>query len=276
MITLKSHYKKRFMDKIKSSVLLIGLVVLFSCKYKERLQDKDPMVKKDSLFLIKDTVIFGESTQGTEVKLFKKINNNDSIIKVETFGEMGNSNHTFIFNEKLLNVVHITNYYQEPIYVNSTPKIRKKEKESLTASNKDKFTDLLYEYKSLFIHTEHKKNKVLLSQKWFGSYSFTMNEESDDWRDVHDISITINKDSINYLAKGYQLYESYRLYAIESNDTLKLTFKKDLNNANNWALKKAKNFGTITFDNKNYNWVCPYIDINFNDGKNSTYILKKE
>lgn len=264
------------MDKIKSSVLLIGLVVLFSCKYKERLQDKDPMVKKDSLFLIKDTVIFGESTQGTEVKLFKKINNNDSIIKVETFGEMGNSNHTFIFNEKLLNVVHITNYYQEPIYVNSTPKIRKKEKESLTASNKDKFTDLLYEYKSLFIHTEHKKNKVLLSQKWFGSYSFTMNEESDDWRDVHDISITINKDSINYLAKGYQLYESYRLYAIESNDTLKLTFKKDLNNANNWALKKAKNFGTITFDNKNYNWVCPYIDINFNDGKNSTYILKKE
>ncbi|MFH6955932.1 hypothetical protein ACHRV1_00885 [Flavobacterium aquidurense] len=263
------------MDKIKSLVLLIGLVVLFSCKYKEQLQSKNSMVKKDSLSLIKDTVIFGESTQGTEVKLLKKINNNDSIIKVETFGEMGNSNYTFIFNEKLLNVEHNTNYYQEPIYVNSTPKIRKEERESLTAYNKDKFTDLFYEYKSLLVNTKNKKNKVLLNQKWFGRYSFTMNEESDDWRDVHDISITINKDSINYLAKGYQLYESYRLYAIENNDTLKLTFEKDLNNANNWALKKTKNFGIITFDNKNYNWVCPYIDINFNDGKNSTYILKK-
>lgn len=248
----------------------------FSCKHKEQLQaNKTSIIKKDSLFLIKDTVMFGGSTEGTEVKLFKKLYNNDSIIKVETFGETGNSNYIFIFNKKLLNVVHITNYYEEPIYVNSTPKIRKKEKESLTASNKDKFTDLLYEYKSLFIKIENKKNKVLLSQKWFGKYSFTMNEESEDWRDVHDISITIGKDSITYLAKGYQLYESYRLYAIENNDTLKLTFERDLNNSNNWALKKTKNFGAITFDNKNYNWVCPYIDIKFNDGKNSTYILKK-
>ncbi|MDQ8011826.1 MAG: hypothetical protein REI96_05225 [Flavobacterium nitrogenifigens] len=264
------------MNKIKISIFLICLNILFSCKHIEQFQTKTAIVKKDSLFLIKDTAVFGESTEGTEVKLFKQLNNNDSIIKVETFGEMGNVNYIFTFNKKLLNVVHITNHYQEPIYINSTPKILRKEKESLKESNKDRFTDLFYEYKSFFIKTESKKNKVLLSSKWCGKYSFTMNEDSDDWRDMRDISITINKDSVTYLAKGFQLYELYRIYAIEKNDSLKLTFEKDLNNANSWALKKTKNFGVITFDSKNYNWVSPYIDINFNDGKKNTYILKKE
>lgn len=113
--------------------------------------------------------------------------------------------------------------------------------------------------------------EIPISNKWYGKYSFVINENSDDWRDIHDISITINKDSVTYLAKGFQLY---KLSAIEKNNTLKLTFEKSLDNTDSWALKKTKDFGTITFDNKNYNWECPYIDISY-ENKKVFYILKK-
>jgi hypothetical protein len=117
--------------------------------------------------------------------------------------------------------------------------------------------------------------EIPISNKWYGKYSFVINENSDDWRDIHDISITINKDSITYLAKGFQLYQLYKLSAIEKNNTLKLAFEKSLDNTDSWALKKTKDFGTITFDNKNYNWECPYIDISYNENKKVSYILKK-
>ena len=40
--------------------------------------------------------------------------------------------------------------------------------------------------------------KMPISNKWYGKHSFVMNENSDDWRDIHDISITINKDSVTF------------------------------------------------------------------------------
>jgi hypothetical protein len=264
------------MKKIENLIFLIVLIVLCSCKHKEEYQYKSTMVKKDSLLLIKDTAIYGESSEGTEAKLFKKLYSCDSIMNIETFGEMGNSKYIFRFNKKILYVRHITNHYQEPIYMNSTPKIIKKDTVILNNSNRNKFTALFYEYKSYFIKSKNKKDKNFLNQKWYGTYLFTMNEDSDDWRDLHDISITINKDSLIYSAKGFQLYQLYNLSVVEKNDTLRLTFEKDLNNTNSWALKKTKNFGIITFNNECYKWVCPYIDISFNNGKNSTYILKKE
>ncbi|MCP2025883.1 hypothetical protein L1276_001023 [Flavobacterium sp. HSC-32F16] len=264
------------MKKIKNLTFLIVLTVLFSCKRKEQCQYKSTVFKKDSLQLIKDIAIYGESSEGTEAKLFKKLYNSDSIINIETFGEMGNSKYTFTFNKKLLNARHITNHYREPIYINSTPKIIKKDTALLNNSNRNKFTALFYEYKSYFIKSKNKKKEIFLNQKWYGKYLFTMNENSDDWRDLHDISITIHKDSLTYSAKGFQLYQLYKLSVVERNDTLSLTFEKDLNNADSWALKKTKNFGIITFDNQSYKWVCPYIDINFNNGKHNTYILKKE
>jgi hypothetical protein len=71
------------------------------------------------------------------------------------------------------------------------------------------------------------------------------------------------------------LYPFYKLSAIESNDNLKITFEKALDNTDSWALKKTKDFGTITFNNKNYNLECPYIDISYNENKKESYILKK-
>ena len=117
--------------------------------------------------------------------------------------------------------------------------------------------------------------EIPISNKWYGKYSFVINENSDDWRDIHDISITINKDSVTYLAKGFQLYQLYKLSAIEKNNALKLTFEKSLDNTDSWALKKTKDFGTITFDSKNYVWNCPYIDICYNENKKGSYVLKK-
>jgi hypothetical protein len=54
-----------------------------------------------------------------------------------------------------------------------------------------------------------------------------------------------------------------------------LIFEKSLDNTDCWALKKTKDFGTITFENKKYNWKCPYIDISYNENKKVSYILKK-
>lgn len=124
-------------------------------------------------------------------------------------------------------------------------------------------------------HDNPIKKPTSISNKWYGKYSFVINEDSDDWRDIHDISITINPDSVTYLAKGFQLYQSYKLSVIEKNDNLKMTFEKALDNTDSWALKKTKDFGTITFDSKNYIWNCPYIDISYNENKKVSYVLKK-
>ena len=118
--------------------------------------------------------------------------------------------------------------------------------------------------------------KKSIPNKWYGTYSFALNKESEDWRDINDISITISKDSIIYLDKGFQLFHLYKLSAQENNNNLKLTFEKALENTDGWALKKNKDFGQISFDGKNYNWVCPYVDISLMDGKTTKYVLKKK
>lgn len=117
--------------------------------------------------------------------------------------------------------------------------------------------------------------KKTISNKWYGTYSFALNEDSEDWRDAHYLSIVINKDSVLYSAEGYQLYHSYKLSAIENNNTLKLTFKKSYNNTDSWALEKTKDFGVLTLKNSTYIWKSPFIDTCFNDAKTKKYILKK-
>lgn len=124
-------------------------------------------------------------------------------------------------------------------------------------------------------HKYNDSTTIPISKKWHGKYSLLLNENSDDWRDIHEISITINKDSITYMAEGFQLYHFYLLSAVEKKNSLKLFFKKRLDNTDSWALKKTKDFGTIAFENKNYIWKSPYIDISYNDNKYKPYLIKK-
>lgn len=112
---------------------------------------------------------------------------------------------------------------------------------------------------------------------WYGKYSLTLNENSEDWRNIHEIKLSISENSITYSAEGFQLYEFYKLSSKENNNNLQLDFSEALDNTENeMHLKKTKDFGVIFFDGKKYKWLCPYINENFSEGKEKTYILKKE
>lgn len=136
------------------------------------------------------------------------------------------------------------------------------------------------EKKTETFNKSHKEQTVSVKKsipnKWYGTYSFALNKESEDWRDINDISITISKDSIIYLDKGFQLFHLYKLSALENNNNLKLIFEKALENTDGWALNKTKDFGEISFDGKNYKWVCPYVNISLMDGKKTIYLLNKK
>ena len=129
-----------------------------------------------------------------------------------------------------------------------------------------------------------KKNNLInkigktIGEKWYGKYSLTLNEDSEDWRNIHDIKLLISKDSIVYSAEGFQLYEFYRLSAKENkSNILNLEFSEAIDNTQNTMhLQKTKDFGTFIFDGEKYSWTCPYIDESFTNGKKNIYVLKKE
>ncbi|WP_415325554.1 hypothetical protein [Chryseobacterium sp. MMS23-Vi53] len=140
--------------------------------------------------------------------------------------------------------------------------------------------------KSLLVGTNISKNQNLNKEKrqtvdllenWKGKYSLILNENSDDWRNIHEISLIISNDSITYSAEGFQLYEYYMLKSsTKDSHSLILNYLKALDDTENERhLQKSKDFGAITFDGKNYIWESPYIDLNFNDGKKRKYIIKK-
>lgn len=139
------------------------------------------------------------------------------------------------------------------------------------------------ELNSMVYNKTSKENNLNLqvnstSKNWYGKYSLSLNEDSEDWRDIHEITLEISKDSVTYKATGFQLYEFYKLEIKERKEAaIHLNFSKALDNTENQVfLEQTKDFGTISFDGSKYFWKCPYIDESFTDGKKKTYILKKE
>lgn len=127
--------------------------------------------------------------------------------------------------------------------------------------------------KPVIVYNNQQKS---LLKDWDGKYSLILNEDSEDWRNIHEIKIMIAKDSVTYSAEGFQLYEYYVLTSKENQNSINLNFLKALDNtANEYHLQKTKDFGTISFDGKDYILQSPYIDLNFNDGKKQKYKLKK-
>ncbi|KAF2333763.1 hypothetical protein [Flavobacterium daemonense] len=118
-------------------------------------------------------------------------------------------------------------------------------------------------------------NESQIPSNWLGNYHMNINEESKDWREIKSISVSITKDSIVYEAAGYQLFERYLLKIKKNNNAINLSFDKIINGSQNAVLEKTKDFGEILYDGKNYNWICPYIDISFMNGKKNKYVLKK-
>lgn len=119
------------------------------------------------------------------------------------------------------------------------------------------------------------KTQAVIPENWYGIYHTDINDENEDWRETQSIGISITKDSIIYEAAGYQLFQKYKLKGKMNNENLKLEFETALENTESAVLKKTKNFGEISFDGKNYNWICMYNDISFNNSKKKKYTLIK-
>jgi hypothetical protein len=116
-----------------------------------------------------------------------------------------------------------------------------------------------------------------LSEKWEGNYRITLNDGSEDWRDEHHISLKIKQDSVIYEAEGYQLWEKFQLSAVESGNSLRLTYKTAFENTESRILDSIHDFGTLTIEENKYVWMAPYINARFEaDSIKPRYILKKK
>ena len=191
-------------------------------------------------------------------------------------GETGKSDYKFIFNKNLKSAECKTYRYTEPIYVNSNPKIISQKTEKLNTSKESnkRLSALFQSYRNILINNNSQiTNKI--DDNWFGKYKLIINDNDDDWRDINEVELDISKNSVTYIAKGYQLYQNFKLAVIEKNNALYFTFEKANDNTNSWALKKTKDFGVLKLNGEKYIWNSPYIDINFSNGKKSIYELKK-
>lgn len=95
------------MRNVTNILCLFTLIfVSISCKKNSNLREATSYsntnnTRTDSIRLIKDTILFVNSSEGENVKF--SINNftKDSIIESEALGETGKSIYKFIFNKKL-------------------------------------------------------------------------------------------------------------------------------------------------------------------------------
>lgn len=115
-----------------------------------------------------------------------------------------------------------------------------------------------------------------ISSKWYGNYTFNINEDNSDWREMQKIELTVTKDSIVYHAEGYQIDQTYLLKGADNDDTLKLQYQSAKDNTASAVLDKTKDFGTVTNSNGSYKWHSPYLDVSFRDGKATVYTLNKK
>lgn len=162
------------MKNIINIICLLALILIsFSCKKDNRLKQavlnsNVNKIRIDSIKLIKDTILFVNSSEGENVKF--SINNftKDSIIESEVLGETGKSTYKFIFNKKLKTGECNTYRYSEPIYVNSNPKIKSHTKENFFTSSKTKerlqkifnsYTTVLFKTTLCFVQINNLKTK---------------------------------------------------------------------------------------------------------------------
>lgn len=265
------------MKNLHLIILLFFVSVIISCKKKQTEAPIKTAVenKKDTLRKIKDTTLFVNSSEGEEVTFYINNLTNDSIIISEVMGETGKSDYKFIFNKNLKSAECKTYRYAEPIYVNSNPKIISQKIEKLNKSKESnkRLSALFQSYRNILINNNSQiTNKV--DDNWLGKYKVIIND-NDYWKDVDEIELDISKNSVTYIAKGYQLYQNFKLAVIEKNNVLYFTFEKANDNTSSWALEKTKDFGVLKLNGEKYIWNSPYIDINFSNGKKSIYELKK-
>lgn len=166
------------MRNFKTLIIIFLFITFSSCNkklQKEKISIIAQTTKKDSFVLIRDTTIFANSSEGEKLSLFKNKKTNDSIIKSIVYGETGKIEYTFIFNKRLLKGNRVIFNYEEPIYVNPTPKINKKIVENLNTSPliKKELANVFLEDANFFRNQKLYigLNKMdLILEKWEGIY----------------------------------------------------------------------------------------------------------
>ena len=263
------------MKNFNIPILITSLFIIFQCKQNtgklsvDKKVEVDNKQNDDGLLLVKDTTLFINSTQGEDVQLLLAVNSNDSVIQSNMYGEMGKSTYEFVFNKILKKASCITYRYEEPISINSNPKISNEKKEDLATSVEasNRLTAIFHSYQKVLNPAFALKTEKELNSKWFGKYTLTLNGDDDDWRNSKEIELNISSKSVTYLAKGFQLYQYFNLSAEEKNGDLTLHYQNSLDNTESWALNKTKNFGTLTLKGEDYKWSSPYLNMYFNDSK---------
>lgn len=205
----------------------------------------------DTLIFIKDTTVFSNSSEGENLSLFKNKKTNDSIIKTTVYGEIGKVDYAFIFNNQLLKANRLIYNYEEPIYLNPTPKIIKKHEENLNTSTsiKKELTDIFIEDIKLFRNVKlyTKSNKLnLLLNKWEGIYY--LSPYSVDSGELGSYYLEIFKDYSDFGFSGNNGF-SFEVEIIERKNKLYIYDKNKYNN-----LKKVNDTLLILtrIEDKNY------------------------
>jgi len=179
-------------------ILILFSFLSLSCKKSNKniqtTSGNKDLAQKDSLQKIKDTTLFVNSSEGEEVRLSVNIVTRDSIIESEVLGEMGKSDYKFVFNKTLKTGDCKTFRYLEPIYINSNPKINSEKKENLSTSKETskRLNDLFRSYKNILIKSKKNSNQSF-NNKWFGKYKLTLNNNSEDWRNIHESNLILQK-----------------------------------------------------------------------------------
>jgi hypothetical protein len=166
--------KKYLWDKNLVVIASILFIFIVGCTSKLNRKKRNNMFSKnDSLLLIKDTIIYGKSAEGEEMKLYKNNYSLDSVIILNAYGENGKAIYRFIFNKNLINSERITYKYQTSIHQDSKAEINDIIKEDLNSSKKirDELTDIFKDCHSIFVHKIGKD----IFEKWNGVYKFSLN-----------------------------------------------------------------------------------------------------
>ncbi|WP_295813047.1 hypothetical protein [uncultured Apibacter sp.] len=231
--------KKYLWNKNLISIILILFISTIGCKSKfenKTETEYNTILKNDSLLLIKDTVIFGGSAEGEEVKLFKNKFTGDSIIVSEALGEMGKAIYRFIFNKNLVNSERVIYNYQTSIYKDSKAEIKDSIKENLNTSQKvkEELINVFNEYHSIFI------GKRDIYQNWNGVYSFSLDIYK--MNDCHsfDLDIQVNNDSSKLIFSIDGIKIDTIVKGIVKNDKYIITYNKD-NQKQEYIIKKGNN-----------------------------------
>lgn len=225
--------------------------------------------------------LFKESDTNNYVFIFKTYSEEFPAFHIVEIDQKNNINDhgIYTYNWADVNKINITDFNE----INYTIKRQKNNLEVYAQKNNEFQTILSEKYKvekglqesikpdfKLLIQQLEKQYHSIVSDHWYGDFSgsfLRMKQESGDSRAWASIDMSITKDSTVFKLFSY-IEEENHLLTYSENDQNNLILK--IKNTN-----KKKDFGKITYHNKEYFLDCPYIDSLVGETESKSYKLEK-